>query len=113
MDWEGQMVLKPNKVRVMIDDLPDSADLFSVAICAAEANIIDSLLDQAPCMNDPLSDISYDDLLPALVDTSSCPLEAINPVLDPLAKLVEGSIWWARRTSLTANRRTDDKYCTT
>ena len=61
MDWEGQMVLKPNKVRVMIDDLPDSADLFSVAICAAEANIIDSLLDQAPCMNEPLSDISYDD----------------------------------------------------
>ena len=68
----------------MIDDLPDSADLFSVAVYAAEANVIDSLLDQAPCMYEPLSDVSYDDLLPALVDTSSCPLEAINPIFNPL-----------------------------
>ena len=35
-------------------------------------------------MNEPLSDVRYDDLLPALVE-APCPLEAINLVLGPLA----------------------------
>ena len=113
MDWEGQMVLKPNKVRVMIDDLPDAADLFSVAVCAAEATVIDSLLDRAPCLNEPLSDVSYDDLLPALV-VAPCPLEAINLVLDPLAfaaALDARATIRSFSVSIGATNAVDDVFC--
>ena len=86
LDWEGQLVEKKDRVRILIEDIDVGSmdgNCNDMSISAVEVSLVDRNFDSCPVIGDRLGS-NEEELVPACISEVSAVLCEVSPTLDPL-----------------------------
>ena len=87
LDWEGQLVEKKDRVRILIEDIDVGSmdgNCYDTQISAIEVSLIDLHVDSSPVIGDRLG-MNEGDKVPSYLAEASTVLNEVSPTLDPVA----------------------------